>query len=114
MTYKQKLREALTEAHSEMSYDEISNKVFAGNVSGATIWKIVTRNKWPKSAELKRYLCLSKARPLSDLSPAELLRRLENRTSSANVCCNCGHEVQFVRPGKWQCNNCDARERSIE
>ena len=35
-------------------------------------------------------------------------------TSSANVCCNCGHEVQFVRPGKWQCNNCDARERSIE
>jgi len=33
---------------------------------------------------------------------------------AANVCCNCGHEVQFVRPGKWQCNNCDARERSIE
>jgi len=49
----------------------------------------------------------------------EMFKRIEcndgeaQQERAANMCCNCGHEVQFVKPGKWQCNNCDARERSM-
>ena len=83
MSQKHKLREALTEAHGRMSYNNISEHVFKGHVSGATIWKIVTRNKWPKSPKLRRLLCINPEQKLSDLAPSELLRRLENRRDYA-------------------------------
>ena len=76
---KHRLREALREAHRKESYGDISERVFKGKVNKAIIWRIVTMNKWPKSPELRRLLCLNPEPMLADLKPEELLRRLNER-----------------------------------
>ena len=83
MSTKQILREALTEAHSKESYGDLAERVFGNKVNKAILWRIVARNKWPKSPKLRKLLCINPEPMLSDLTPEELLRRLEDRRDFA-------------------------------
>lgn len=138
MTSRAKIEKTLRRERRRLgTWRAVSESLFDGEIHTAVLSRIANPDDdyWPVDKDilaiinppriilpdtecirtLKVYGTEHELREAQRLSTRERMERcLVEEPVTANVCCNCGHEVQFVRPGKWQCNNCDARARSIE
>ena len=74
--------------------ERMPENIFSGDYS-RDMWDEINKAKSVAQLRSALYLVCCRLQELESL----LAKR------AADVCCNCGHEVQFVRQGKWQCNN---------